>query len=74
MKFLQNLNRLDLLFWFVFSLFSVLIAWSLLFKMETSINVDEEITPLGKPVKIQNRFEGKVLDVLIKEGDEVSVG
>ena len=42
--------------------------------METSINVDGEITPLGKPMKIQNRFEGKVLDVLIKEGDEVSIG
>ena len=57
-----------------FTLFSALVAWSILFKMETSINVDGQITPLGKPIKLQNRFEGKVLDVLIKEGDEVSIG
>lgn len=74
MKFLQNLNKLDVLFWLVLTLFSMLVAWSILFKMETSINVAGEITPLGKPVKIQNRFEGKVLDVLIKEGDKVSAG
>lgn len=74
MKFLQNLNKLDLLFWSVFALFFALIAWSILFKMETSININGEISPLGKSVKIQNRFEGKVLDILIKEGDEVSVG
>ena len=74
MKFSQNLNKLDVLFWTIFALFSMLIAWSILFKMETSINVAGEITPLGKPVKIQNRFEGKVLDVLVKEGDEVSGG
>ena len=74
MRFLQNLNKLDLLFWGVFTLFSALVVWSILFKMETSINVDGQITPLGKPIKLQNRFEGKVLDVLIKEGDEVSIG
>jgi membrane fusion protein, adhesin transport system len=74
MRFLQNLNKLDLLFWGVFALFSALVVWSILFKMETSINVDGQITPLGKPIKLQNRFEGKVLDVLIKEGEEVSIG
>ena len=71
---MQNSNKLDLLFWVVFTLFSALVVWSVLFKMETSINVDGQITPLGKPIKLQNRFEGKVLDVLIKEGDEVSIG
>ena len=47
MRFLRNLNKLDLLFWGVFMLFSALVVWSILFKMETSFNVDGQITPPG---------------------------
>ena len=51
-----------------------LVAWSILFEIETSINAEGEITPLGKTIKLQNRFESKVLEVLVKEGEKVSAG
>ena len=51
-----------------------LVAWSVLFEIETSINAEGEITPLGKTIKLQNRFESKVLEVLVKEGEKVSAG
>lgn len=74
MKFLENLNRLNVLFWIIICLSFALVAWSILFEIETSINAEGEITPLGKTIKLQNRFESKVLEVLVKEGEKVSAG
>ena len=51
-----------------------LVAWSILFEIETSINAEGEITPLGKTIKLQNRFDSKVLEVLVNEGEKVSAG
>lgn len=51
-----------------------LAAWSILFEIETSINAEGEVAPLGKTIKLQNRFESKVLEVLVKEGEKVSAG
>ncbi|MDB4247883.1 HlyD family secretion protein [bacterium] len=74
MKFLENLNRLNVLFWMIICLSFALVAWSVLFEIETSINAEGEVTPLGKTIKLQNRFESKVLEVLVKEGEKVSAG
>ncbi|MDC1118846.1 HlyD family type I secretion periplasmic adaptor subunit [Alphaproteobacteria bacterium] len=71
---MENLNRLNALFWMIICLSFALVAWSILFEIETSINAEGEITPLGKTIKLQNRFESKVLEVLVKEGEKVSAG
>ena len=39
-----------------------------------SVNVEGDLSPLGRPIVVQNRFEGKVLELLVSSGDRVSSG
>lgn len=51
----------------------VLFAWAFYFEIDKSLTASGEIKPLGKPVAVQNRFEGKVLEVFIKKGEKVKI-
>ena len=65
MKSSQNLNRL---FWILTGLFTGLVIWSAVFKIDKSIFATGELKPLGKAVVVQNRFEGKVSEIFVQNG------
>ena len=65
MKSSQNLNRL---FWILSGLFIGLVVWSAIFKIDKSILATGELKPLGKAVVVQNRFEGKVSEIFVRNG------
>ena len=64
----------DILFWASTSFFLFLVIWSVTFEIDKSVNVQGDLSPLGRPIVVQNRFEGKVLELLVSSGDEVTVG
>ena len=41
--------------------FIALVTWSFTFELDKSVIAPGEIKPLGKPIIVQNRFEGKIL-------------
>ena len=65
MKSSQNLNKL---FWILTGLFTGMVIWSAVFKIDKSILATGELKPLGKAVVVQNRFEGKVSEIFVKNG------
>ena len=65
MKSSQNLNKL---FWILTGLFTGMVIWSAIFKIDKSILATGELKPLGKAVIVQNRFEGKVSEIFVKNG------
>ncbi|MDC0563834.1 HlyD family secretion protein [Alphaproteobacteria bacterium] len=74
MKFSINFLNHDKLFWFLILFLGLIIAWSLTFKLDKSINIEGEIKPLGKPLIVQSRFEGKVIEIHVKGGQELEKG
>ena len=50
--------------------FSVLI-WSVLFQLDKSTNVSGVVEPKGNVISLQNRFDSKIKEVLVKVGDTV---
>ena len=69
----QNLNKLNKFFWLLIGLVLVLFAWASLFEIDKSLTATGEIKPLGKTITVQNRFEGKVLDVFVEKGDDIEI-
>ena len=69
----QNLNKLNKFFWLLIGLVLVLFAWASLFEIDKSLTATGEIKPLGKTITVQNRFEGKVLDVFVEKGDDIKI-
>ena len=68
MKYLKNLSNYTIIFWVIISLFLSILFWSIFFELDKSINVTGTFKPLGKPVVIQNRFEGKVAKIMTGSG------
>ena len=64
----------DILFWASTSFFLFLVIWSVTFEIDKSVNVQGDLSPLGRPIVVQNRFEGKVLELLVSSGDQVTAG
>ena len=56
------------------SLFFLLLCWASIFQIDKSINVTGELSPLGRPIVVQNRFDGKIAQIDIKLGSFVSKG
>ena len=69
----QTLNKLNRFFWVLTGLIFVLFAWASFFEIDKSLTASGEIKPLGKPIAVQNRFEGKVLEVFVEKGDNVRI-
>ena len=67
----QSLSKLNKLFWLLTGLILLLFAWASFFEIDKSLTASGEVKPLGKPISMQNRFEGKVLEVFIAKGEEV---
>jgi len=74
MKFFQNSNKTSLLYFSIMSLFILLIGWASFFEIDKSINVTGELSPLGRSIVIQNRFDGTIADIDIKLGSFVEEG
>ena len=74
MKYFQNLNKTSLLYFLIMSLFFLLLCWASIFQIDKSINVTGELSPLGRPIVVQNRFDGKIAQIDIKLGSFVSKG
>ncbi len=58
----------------ILSLFVLLICWASIFQIDKSINVTGELSPLGRPVVVQNRFDGKISEIKIKLGSFIQKG
>lgn len=69
----QNLNNLNKLFWLLTGLILILFVWASFFEIDKSLTASGEVKPLGKPISMQNRFEGKVLEVFTAKGEDVKV-
>lgn len=69
-----NISATDLSFYLVTGLFAFLLLWAFIFEIDKSINVIGELSPKGRPVIIQNRFEGKVLEIIVEAGKQVKKG
>ena len=69
-----NISATDLSFYLVTGLFTFLLLWAFIFEIDKSINVIGELSPKGRPVIIQNRFEGKVLEIIVEAGKQVKKG
>lgn len=82
MKFFQNLNSSffknlddpDNSFWIISIFFTLILIWAFFFEVDRSVNVEGLVSPLGKPIIVQNRFEGKVLETIVQSGDKVKTG
>ena len=74
MKYLQNLNKTSLLYFLVLAMFFLLVGWASIFQIDKSINVSGELSPLGRPIVVQNRFEGKIAEFDVKIGSFVNKG
>ena len=61
-------------FWITLLLIIGLLIWASLFTLDKSISADGTVSPLGRPVPVQNRFEGKVSQIYAKVGDFVEIG
>lgn len=69
-----NTSATDLSFYLATGLFTTLLLWAFIFEIDKSINVKGELSPKGRPVIIQNRFEGKVLEIIVEAGQKVTKG
>ena len=74
MKYFQNLNKTSLLYFLVLAMFFLLVGWASIFQIDKSINVSGELSPLGRPIVVQNRFEGKIAEFDVKIGSIVNKG
>ena len=74
MKSSINFLNQDKLFWFLILFLFLVITWSLTFTLDKSINIEGEIKPLGKPLVVQSRFDGKIIEIHVKAGQRVKKG
>ena len=74
MKSSINFLNQDKLFWFLIVFLFAIITWSLTFTLDKSINIEGEIKPLGKPLVVQSRFDGKIIEIHVKAGQSVKKG
>ena len=61
-------------FWIVLLLTCAILLWAAVFKLDKSVTVTGLVSPLGRPVPVQNRFEGKIKSISVKVGDRIQVG
>jgi adhesin transport system membrane fusion protein len=71
---IEQISATDLSFYLITGLFTIMILWAFIFKIDKSINVTGELSPKGRPVIIQNRFEGKVSEIIVEAGKKVQKG
>lgn len=71
MKFSKNSPNLQLLFWILFLFTIGVLIWSVIFQLDKSIMASGEVSPEGRPVKVQNTYEGTIQQAYVKVGDEV---
>ena len=74
MKSSINFLNQDKLFWFLILFLCAIITWSLTFTLDKSINIEGEIKPIGKPLVVQSRFDGKIIEIHVKAGQRVKKG
>ena len=77
MKFLKNfLKRLPSLNLFntLSAVFIGALAWAFLFELDKSVNVLGLVEPKGNVISVQNRFDGKIKEVVTSNGDKVKKG
>lgn len=73
-RFFKNLDDPDNSFWLISIFFTLILIWAFFFEVDRSVNVEGLVSPLGKPIIIQNRFEGKVLETIVQSGDRIKKG
>ena len=77
MKFLKSFHRklpsLNL-FNTLISVFIGTLLWSAIFELDKSVNVPGLVEPKGNVISIQNRFDGKIKEVITSNGDLVKRG
>ena len=69
-----NLAKSTIIFWSFIIFFGLLVYWAFTFKIEKSININGLIKPLGLPIIVQNRLEGKIIDIHVKKSQIVEIG
>lgn len=74
MMFSRNLDNISIIFWFFCLLLALLILWASTFTMDRGTTVLGTIGPLGKPIVIQSRFDGKVMAINSGSGEKVKKG
>ena len=77
MKFLKNfLRKLPSLNMFniLTAVFIGTLAWTTLFELDKSVNVLGLVEPKGNVISIQNRYDGKIKEVVVNNGDRVKKG
>lgn len=72
-KYYKSFLNLSTLFWLLFVLVTALIIWSTIFELNKSVVATGEVSPEGRPVKVQNRSQGAISDVFISVGDNVDM-
>ena len=72
--FWRNLDKSSVLFLLFCSLIVLLVLWASTFKLDRGTTVLGTIGPLGHPIVIQSRFDGKVSAVHKGSGDQVQKG
>ena len=72
--FWRNLDKSSVLFLLFCSLIALLVLWASTFKLDRGTTVFGTIGPLGHPIVIQSRFDGKVSAVHKGSGDQVQKG
>lgn len=71
MKFSKNSPNLQVLFWILFLFTLGVLVWSVIFQLDKSIMASGEVSPEGRPVKVQNTYEGTIQQAYVKVGDQV---
>lgn len=77
MKFLKNfLKKLPSLNLFntLSAVFISALAWAFLFELDKSVNVLGLVEPKGNVISVQNRFDGKIKEVVTSNGEKVKKG
>lgn len=77
MKFLKNfLKKLPSLNLFntLSAVFIGALAWAFLFELDKSVNVLGLVEPKGNVISVQNRFDGKIKEVVTSNGNKVKKG
>lgn len=72
MKFYKNFLSLSTIFWCLFVLVTAIILWSIFFDLNKSIIANGQISPEGRPIKVQNTYQGTIANIFIDVGDEVT--
>jgi len=71
MKYLRSFPSLRNVFWTLFLLVSLILLWSIYFELDKAIVAEGEVSPKGRPIKVQNAFEGTISETLTQVGEIV---